>query len=372
MFGDVGDACRLTSGVGGEAGGPAQWTGSAHGLPASGSGLHHAQLAPHPGADRLGRVAWPGVTRGLPLEEVQHVLGATGGPQGQVLVVHLGERPASPDRHQTRVTDQGQDHASSVPVDRRGVQVAVAREAPGCLGRRRDVISVPARKAAPCYEDGVWSRGAMVVGGLAALLITPPFALSYYSAYGMPGESPAPWLAALRDPLNEAGLLGVSPVLSYDRYGVLYLAAWLLALGGFAGQVHRRWERSSRQLRRAWTAVLASLGLVALGIAGDYAVPDDIDGGLGFLVTNVGLLGVMAAFAFLGWALRAEHHDRRVTAWCVGLLGLWAAVGGLLLVGHIPSGPGAGLALASLVTAACGRTGDMGHTPQEEATARPG
>ncbi|MGD8202182.1 hypothetical protein ACQE98_16205 [Ornithinimicrobium sp. W1679] len=186
-----------------------------------------------------------------------------------------------------------------------------------------------------------------------ALLITPPFALSYISAYGMPGESPVPWLAALRDPLLEAGLLSGSPVRTYDRYGVLYLGAWVLALGGLAGLVRQRWEQTGRHLRRAWIGVIGALGVVALGIAGDYAVPDEVDRGVGFLLTNVGFLGVMVAFPLLGWALRLEHRAHRVIAWGVGLLGPAAMIGGLLLVGHIPSGPGAGLALASLMTAAC-------------------
>lgn len=193
----------------------------------------------------------------------------------------------------------------------------------------------------------------MAIGGLVALLITPPFALSYFSAYGVPGESPVSWLAALRDPLVEAGLLNGGPVRTYDRYGVVYLAAWVLALGGFAGLLHRRWERGGRYARWAWMGVLGSLGVVALGIAGDYAIPDNVDGGVGFLLTNVGFLGVMVAFALLGWALRVEHNVHRVAAWGVGVLGLGAVFGGLFLVGHIPSGPGAGLALLSLLTAAC-------------------
>lgn len=41
------------------------------------------------------------------------------------------------------------------------------------------------------YQDRVWSRWALAVGAVGALLITPPFALSYVAAYGMPGESPA-------------------------------------------------------------------------------------------------------------------------------------------------------------------------------------
>jgi hypothetical protein len=191
----------------------------------------------------------------------------------------------------------------------------------------------------------------MVVGALVVLLITPPFALSYFSAYGMPGESPVPWLAALRDPLAEAGLLGGRPARTYDRYGVLYLAAWVLTLSGLAGLVRGRWQRIGQRLRHAWMGVLGTLSVVALGIMGDYAVPDDVDGGVGFLVTNVGFLAVMVAFPLLAWALRVEHKVGRVAACSVGVLGVVAVMGGVLLVGHTPSGPGAGLALAALVTA---------------------
>lgn len=139
---------------------------------------------------------------------------------------------------------------------------------------------------------------------------------------------------------------------TYDRYGTVYLGAWVLALSGLAGLVHARWQASGPRLRCAWTGVLGALTVVAVGILGDYALPDDVDGGVGFLLTGLGFLAVLVAFPVLGWALRVEGQAGLVAAWGVGVLGVVAVVGGLFLVGHIPSGPGAGLALLAVVTAA--------------------
>lgn len=192
----------------------------------------------------------------------------------------------------------------------------------------------------------------MAVGGLVALLITPAFALSFFSAYGMPEESPSPWLAGLRDPLLEAGLLDPGSTTVYDRYGMLYLAAWVVALAGLVVRVRSQLAQLTPRLRRAWVVVLGCLALVAVGILGDYAIPSDIVGGVGFVLTGLGFLGAAVAFAFLGRAVRRELGISRWAAWGVGALGVVSVVGGMALVGHIPSGPGSGFALAALVVAA--------------------
>lgn len=106
----------------------------------------------------------------------------------------------------------------------------------------------------------------MAVGGLSALLITPAFALSYFSACPMPGESPNWWLSALRTPLARLGLVGSGSSTVYDRYGILYLAAWLVALTGLAMLVRRQLDEVTARLRRAWLATLSCLALVAVGI----------------------------------------------------------------------------------------------------------
>ncbi len=199
------------------------------------------------------------------------------------------------------------------------------------------------------------ARWAMVVGGFTALLITPAFALSYFSAYAMPGESPSPWLAALQDPLIEAGLVEPGSATVYDRYGVLYLAAWVLALAGLVALVRPQLDRAMPRLRRGWVAVLGCLALVAVGILGDYAISNDLVGGVGFVLTGLGFLGAAVAFAVLGHALRRQLGASRWMAWSVGVLGVVSVVGGMALVGHIPSGPGCGFALAAIVVAASRR-----------------
>lgn len=159
-------------------------------------------------------------------------------------------------------------------------------------------------------------------------------------------------MAAMQDPLAAAGLLELGSQTVYDRYGVLYLAAWVLALAGLAALVRPQLELAPQRLRRAWLAVLGCLGLVAVGILGDYAIPNDIVGGVGFLLTGLGFLGASLACALLGYALRRQIGLSRWVAWSVGVLGAVSVVGGMALVGHIPSGPGCGFALAAIVVAA--------------------
>jgi hypothetical protein len=192
----------------------------------------------------------------------------------------------------------------------------------------------------------------MAVGGLVAVLITPAFALSYFSTYGMPEELPSPWLAELQDPLVEAGLLDPGSTSVYDRYGIVYLAAWVVALAGLVVRVRFQVaQQHTQRLRRTWVVVLGCLALVAVGILGDYAIPSDIVGGVGFALTGLGFLGAAVAFIFLGLALRRVLGISRWAAWGVGALGVVSVIGGTALVGHIPSGPGSGFALAALVVA---------------------
>jgi len=192
----------------------------------------------------------------------------------------------------------------------------------------------------------------MAVGGFTALLITPAFALSYFSAYAVPGESPNSWLAALQDPLVRGGLLEPGSTTVYDQYGVLYLAAWVLALAGLVALVRPQLHRATPRLRRAWVAVLGCLTLIAVGILGDYAIPNENVGGVAFVLTVLGFLAAAVAFALLGNALRRQMDFSRLAAWSVGVLGVVSVVGGTALVGHVPSGPGCGFALAALVVAA--------------------
>jgi hypothetical protein len=76
MRGDVCYRCSLASRVCGMPRGPAQISGRAHSMAARRAGQGHRNLAPHPGAgmlDRLARPRVPGLSR---IEEVKDVLRA--------------------------------------------------------------------------------------------------------------------------------------------------------------------------------------------------------------------------------------------------------------------------------------------------------
>ena len=186
------------------------------------------------------------------------------------------------------------------------------------------------------------ARLALALGGLAAALLTPAFALSYFLSYALPEESPPGWLAALQDPLMNAGLLEVGSTAVYDRYGLSYWAAWFLALGGLVALVRRQWPASTARVRRAWTVLVAGLSVVLVGILGDYAPTGDIVGGVGFVLSCLGFVIAAVGSGLLGWALRHDRAVSFVAAVGVGVLGVVSMVGGMAVVGHIPSGPGLG------------------------------
>ena len=195
----------------------------------------------------------------------------------------------------------------------------------------------------------MWARWVMALGGLLALLLTPPFALSYFSAYRTPSESPPAWLAGLEQPLTDAGLVEPGSPAMYNGYGLLYLVAWLIGLAGLIGVLTGEWPRFTVRLRRVWAVAVACLAVVAVGILGDYGLPGELGGVGGFALTVIGFLAAAVVFAFLGAALRRELRSTRRMAWCVGSLGIVSVVGGMALVGHIPSGPGWAFALAALI-----------------------
>ena len=208
------------------------------------------------------------------------------------------------------------------------------------------------------------ARLALTLGGAAAVLLTPAFALSYFSAYGQPSELPPGWLAELRGPLTAAGLLEAGSTSVYDRYGLLYCAAWGVGLAGLVGFLRRDWPALSVRRRRAWVVVVTGLGVVAVGIFGDYAPVGDIAGVVGFLLTGLGFLIAAVGSALLGWALCRDRQLNAMMARAAGLFGVVSLVGGMALVGHIPSGPGVGWVLGAL------GLGMAGHRPTAQQTPR--
>ena len=89
---------------------PAQVSGRAHGMTARRASLGHRDLATHPGAGLLDRLTRTRVLRLSRLEEVKDVLRARCRPQGEELVIRIGEGSTAADRHETRVAVFREDH----------------------------------------------------------------------------------------------------------------------------------------------------------------------------------------------------------------------------------------------------------------------
>jgi tRNA(Leu) C34 or U34 (ribose-2'-O)-methylase TrmL len=83
---------------------------------ASGAGRHHGQDPTRPGSCGVDGLAGTGVRGVLVVEEVQDVVCAVGGPQGEEPVVLVGEFSTAADRDQPRVSGRREDHTIRVPV----------------------------------------------------------------------------------------------------------------------------------------------------------------------------------------------------------------------------------------------------------------
>ena len=80
-------------------------------MTARSAGLHHLNLASRPSASMVDRLTWSWVLRLSRLEEVKDVLRARCRPQGEELVIRIGECPTAADRHETRVANFREDHS---------------------------------------------------------------------------------------------------------------------------------------------------------------------------------------------------------------------------------------------------------------------
>lgn len=177
------------------------------------------------------------------------------------------------------------------------------------------------------------ARLGVLLGALAGLAATLPFAVAFQEAYGsgssagLVPEGVSPWLF-------EHGLLGGDFEAVYDRYGVIYLGALVLVTGSLLPLL-----RPGAGGRR-----VVVLGLVVLcaGTFGDYAVPNDVVGGVGFVLEGVGFLVVAAG---VGLAVRERAGAMAGAGAALATLAGMAAGGAL--VGHIPSGPGLAILLGA-------------------------
>ncbi len=169
------------------------------------------------------------------------------------------------------------------------------------------------------------ARLGVVLGAVVGLALTVPFALAFQEAYGSVGTAGvlpggvSPWLF-------EHGLLGDDSEAIYDRYGMAYLVA--------VGLVTASLFALSRPMRSR-RVVLVGLVVLCLGIFADYAVPNDVVGGVGFVLEGIGMLVVAVG---VGVVVRESAGALVGAGAALGTLGCMVAGGALM--GHIPSGPG--------------------------------
>jgi len=109
--GDVCDGRGLAGSVRGMPCCPTQVSGRGHGMAGRRASLGHRDLATRPGAGPRDRLTRSRVRRLRRREEVKDVLRARCRPQGEELVIRVGEDPTTADRHETRVAVFREDHA---------------------------------------------------------------------------------------------------------------------------------------------------------------------------------------------------------------------------------------------------------------------
>src|SRR5207245_5501003 len=97
---------------------PTQGAGRFNRMATRRASLGHRDLAANPGAGLLNRLTRSRVLRPSRLEPVEDVLRARCRPQGEELVIRIGEGPTAADRHETRVAVFREDHTHMMPPPR--------------------------------------------------------------------------------------------------------------------------------------------------------------------------------------------------------------------------------------------------------------
>jgi hypothetical protein len=182
----------------------------------------------------------------------------------------------------------------------------------------------------------VTARVGVVVGALAGLALTLPFAVAFQEAYGSGGAGflpadVAPWLF-------EHGFLGGDSEGGYDRYGVAYLLALVLVTASLAVL--------ARPMRGGRRVILVGLVILCVGIFGDYAIPNDFVGGVGFLVEVISFVVVA-----VGVGLLVRERAGSLAGAGAAVVTLACMVAGAALTGHIPGGPGLTILIGALAFA---------------------
>ena len=96
-------------------------------------------------------------------------------------------------------------------------------------------------------------------------------------------------------------------------------------------------------MRGGQRVIVAGLVVLCTGIFGDYAVPNDVVGGVGFLLQGIGFL-----VAGVGVGLLVRGRAGALAGAGAALATLACMFAGGALTGHIPSGPGLTILVGAL------------------------
>lgn len=186
-----------------------------------------------------------------------------------------------------------------------------------------------------------WAGSAAAIGGLTAILMTPPFATAYFLAY--PGEDHLPfWFDSVEPRLGRL-LTFASRETVYETYGRMYNFIYLLLMPVVVALHRAQRDSPSRLEKSGYVALKWGLVATTVGVAGDYW-----GNGIGFLVELLGLLSMIVGVTIWGVALVRERVVPVQWAWLMILCGP-GAVASLVLVGHLPSGPTLSFAIVWLL-----------------------
>ncbi|WP_332666429.1 hypothetical protein [Aeromicrobium sp.] len=186
-----------------------------------------------------------------------------------------------------------------------------------------------------------WAGSAALVGGLTAIVLTPPFATAYFLAY--PGEDVLPFWFDSAEPRLDPLITFASREDVYATYGKIYNLAYVLFMPMVVALHRAHASSSSRLEKRGFVVLMAGLVATTVGVAGDYW-----GDGIGFALEVLGLLAVVVGVTIWGLALLRCRVVPRAWAWLLLVCGPGAFVSAGL-IGHIPSGPTLSFAIAWLV-----------------------
>jgi len=112
--GDVRDDTGLARSVGGMSWRPTQVSRRGHRTAGRRAALHHLDLTAHPSAGMFDCLTRSRVLRLRRFEVIKNVLSARCRPEGQKVVIRIGQSAAAADRDVARISDLREDHAGTI------------------------------------------------------------------------------------------------------------------------------------------------------------------------------------------------------------------------------------------------------------------